>query len=232
MMLASMHEDVRSASPTLQHAEWVFQNAEALSGRVRLEGSKADVLACGRCAHVAMRIHQPGRFAVWTDRELVKMVTAAWGNRDPEADSVDDRIVWPHVLVIWLGALRDGPRASSEILLDAVKVRREARHVTWLAHDPGRRCWIREQEAWADVEEHLDMHFTRLEVPRLIAPATETGPQKVATTTATSSPRTKTLIAKVRGTCIVCSKAIEKDSEFRWADGARNRAHPSCMPST
>lgn len=128
-----MHEDVRAAKPNIKHAEWVTGHAPDLT-RAVLTGTKADVLAIARCVHNALRVDLVGRFQVWTDRELVKLVTASWHDRNAEAEPIDEKIVWPHVLAIWIGSLRDGPKASADIVLDALKVRREERHATWLAY--------------------------------------------------------------------------------------------------
>ncbi|MCW5813372.1 MAG: hypothetical protein KIT84_20250 [Labilithrix sp.] len=235
VVTAAMHEDVHTARPNMEHAAWVMANAKDLE-RAVLTGARADVLAVARCIHVGMAVDQPGRLVFLTDRELVKMVTAGWREKDAEAEA-DEKIVRPDVLILWLGSLKDGPKASPEILLDAIKVRREKRHATWLAHDPGRRCWIREQEAWTDVEEHLDVHYVQLEVPRILGKAMATA--NIATCTAlsktplssTTTPKSRALVAKVRGTCVVCGEPIEKGAEFRWADGDRNRAHLTCVPS-
>lgn len=237
---AAMHDDVRAAKPTIEHAEWVQTHAKDLD-RAVLVGAKADVLAVARCVHNALRVDQPGRFVVMTDRELVKMVTAGWREKDAEAESADQKIVRPHVLVLWLGALRDGPKASPEMVLDTIKLRRERRHATWLAYDPGRRCWLRELEAWTDVQEHLDAQYVRLEVPRVLGVSST--PKELTTAkdtissptaaTSTSSPKSKSILtAKVKGRCSVCGEVIERGSEFRWADTEKNRAHPACMPST
>lgn len=233
----AMHEDVRAARPTVEHANWVQTHAKDLD-RAVLTGAKADVLAVARCMHNALRVDHPGRFVVLTDRELVKMVTASWHAKDAEAESADEKIVRPDVLVLWLGSLRDGPRASSEIILDALKVRRESRHITWLAHDPVRRCWLHEQEAWIEVQDHLSVHYAQLEVPRVLGkptPVKTTLVKEVAPMTPTSSPApttTRALVAKVKGTCVVCQAPIEKGDEFAWANAEKGRAHPACMPST
>lgn len=237
-LLAAMHEDVRAAKSTLAHAEWVLGHAKDLD-RAVLEGAKADVLALARCVQVALKINEPGRLAVMTDRELVKLTTASWREKDPEADSVDERLVWPHIAVIWLGSLRQGPQSSPEMVLDVLRLRREKRHSTWLAYDPQRPCWIRGQEAWVEVEEHLEAHYPVLEVPRIIGasstPAKEimssakATPTIAATSTSSPTAKARTLVAKVAGVCTICREPIERGSDFTWADGQKNRAHLDCM---